>query len=175
MTATAFAQPVSARTLQIPESYGFNLEMRLNLDVQVPEMDADIGFFLALLRNAAINAEGTLVRDRESFLATHMYADVSLRAGFFHIPFSIWMDMDFRDSQNPVYLIIAELPEMLQSLIGMSSPELAKQFWVMDYAPVFEEFPEILDALDGFGMGMTFDLPDFMNWRPEMQAMGSNT
>ncbi|MCL2564895.1 MAG: hypothetical protein FWE24_03675 [Defluviitaleaceae bacterium] len=172
MTITLLAQPVLARMPQIPESYDFDLQMRLNLDIQGSDIDSEAEAFLAFLRNVVINAKGTVVMDRENFLATHMYAEVSIRAGLFYIPFNIWMDMDFTDAENIVYLIIVELPEMLQALIGLSDPALARQFWVMDYAPLFEEFPEYMDMIRS--MNSTFDFSAIMGMMPEMEAIEAN-
>jgi len=178
----AMAATVMARPSQIAESYDFTLEMQLGLNVKAPDLDQDMEVVLAFLRDIRLNVQGTTVTSSDA-LMFHMHMDVEMYAGLFYIPFSIWVDLDLSDLEDPVYIIVVEVPEILQTLIGLEAPELAKQYWVLDYGPFFIE---AMEAFDTMGMVDTFDLMDdlindFINLEnvadmlPEMEYLGKNT
>jgi hypothetical protein len=167
---------VLARQLQIPDSYTFTTEMTLNLDVSSPDLDLGSEFeaAMAFLRNVTLSAQGTMVMDTETNLTSHLHMEVSVRAGIFYIPFTLWMDMDFSQPDEPVYIIIVELPDVLQALIAAQDPELAVQFWVLDYGPFYAELPgmaEFMGTSAAMGAEFTEAILDML---PEAEALGDN-
>jgi hypothetical protein len=166
---------VQAQTIQVASSFDFTMEMSISLDVQAPDLPAEAELVLEFLEDVTLEARGTVIEDTEN-LAAHVFMEVDINAGPFYIPFSFWMDLDFSDLEDIVYVVVVEVPEMLRALIGLQNPELVKPYWVIDYSVIFEQDPEMLllmttmfdlaESLAGAGVAM-----DIL---PEMEAVGEN-
>jgi hypothetical protein len=169
MPATLLANPVT----QMPESATYTMEARMNLGLTLPAelMEGELAALLPfLMQDINISARGTMVMDTETFQTMHFHTEGALTAGgIFYIPFAMWMDMDFSRPNAPVYRIIMEVPELLQAL--MPVPELARQFWVLDYALLFEEDPTLMDMMS---MDAFMDIEAIVGLLPESEAMGNN-
>lgn len=178
MAVTTAAQPASSQSLQMPESFDFSFELNLGLDVQTELFDdPEVEAILAMLRNVEIRADGTLIQDLETFMASHLYMDISVRAGFFYIPFEMWMDVDFTNPEDPVYAVIISLPELLQTMVGLEDPALARQYWVLDYAPLFadEYMAGMLNVmLNSDAVSNFVNVKDMLEMLPELEALGDN-
>ncbi|MCL2400466.1 MAG: hypothetical protein FWC91_12080 [Defluviitaleaceae bacterium] len=178
MSVTTVARPTSDDLpFQIPASYNFSFEMNLGLDVQAPELleDPEVAAVLAMLRNVVVTADGTVIADLDTLLAGHLHMEASVRAGFFYIPFTLWMDYDLTNPEAPVYAIIVELPEMLQAMIALEDPDLAKPFWVLDYAPLFamEDMSGLFNVMVDSDMNAQM-FSQIMGLMPEAEYLGDN-
>jgi hypothetical protein len=163
--STAFARP-----LQMPQSYDFTFEMNFGLDVVAPpEIMRELAPIMPFLQDVAISGTGTGVMEPESFMAVNIHMEMEVTAGIFYIPFTMWMDMDLRDSNNPVYVIVVEVPEMFRSMAAMADPNFNMQYWVLDYAPLF--MLQDLSASMEYSMAMVGDILEMM---PEMESAGEN-
>jgi hypothetical protein len=129
---------------------------------------------MAFLGDVTINANGTAIVDLDTLASAQIHMEMGLRAGLFYIPLAFWMDMDFTNPEDPVYIIIVEVPEMVLALAGLGDdPTFARPYWVIDYAALFAETPELMGLMAG-SMDLSFGLDSVMDLLPEMEALGDN-
>ena len=173
MTTTVLAAP-----FQVPESHDFNMELRLNLDIETPDTDANLDLMLAFLRDVRINAQGTVIGNMEDPQDIHLHMEIELYAGILYIPLAIWIDADFTDTEDPEFIIVIEMPLLLQSLLGSASPELAKPYWVMDSrnfpVTLLEEAAERAVPPATHPTFIHFSPEDMMSMMPEIEDLGGN-
>ena len=176
---TVFAHPV----MEIPSSFDFEMEMRLGLDVQTPEMDAALGILLAFLRNVNINTQGTVIMDMDTSNIFHAHIETEIYAGFFYIPISLWVDIDISNPENIVYIMLVEMPEIIRSLAAIEDPDLARPYWVFDFGTIISDAYVQLEGIDpnDFFLNYYFNFGDFfldgeelLALLPEVEALGGN-
>ena len=174
---TVFAHPL----IETPSSFNFEMEMRFSLDVQAEELDAYLGFALALLRDVKVNAQGTVIANPDNFEAFHSHMEVEIYAGFFYIPLSFWIDLDISDPEELVYIVVVEVPDMLLALAAIEEPELAKPYWLIDFGAVFADSDELLEGFASSNVffnfgdeGLYIEQEELLNLLPELEALGGN-
>lgn len=84
----------------------------------------------------------------------------------------MWMEIDFTDLDDPVYVTVFELPELLRGMVAAVEPSLGRQFLVVDSIPTFDQ-PEFVERLTTHGNIMEV-VNAMMGMMPELEALGES-
>jgi len=157
-----FAMPVQAWELPTEVSFDFATEYRLAINMDGFGEDSAGSRILA--NGVELGIRGTYVMHNP--LAVSSFTEVSIDFGQFldamdlpaqlaqmmtmlgidlAEPFRMWVEVDFSNVNDPMYVVVMELPMLVRTALTLTAPELARQFWVLDLSDILAEYAEELE------------------------------
>ena len=142
-------------------------KMSISIDISGADVPAEVIAAIGMFSNIEMNYIGTYIL--KSDLEMQIYLRTVTGVGIFQIPLNIWMDMNFTDMSDPVFLIIAEVPAPARMMLSAMGIEIPAQFLYFDYFEMMRSIPGL--DMNSFMLGMEQGLAmveQFAEWGEDL-------